>query len=436
MTKHTALNLLAALGITLVIMFGLYLSSHLYFTAESSTEIIANEAITVPEEKEEPLKKDESSPKLEVTHIPTPEAVRAIYMSSWVASQHDWRRKLAQFVKDSDLNSLIIDVKDSSGVIAFKTGDPVLAAIGGEQPRVPDMAAFIKELHEMGIYVIARISVFQDPIYAQKHPEQAVQTSQGAVWTDRNGLHFIDPAATAYWDYVIRLSKASIAIGFDEINFDYMRYPTDGNMKDIRYPISGEELASLAVSLKESRPTGSILPTPKQVVMTRFFKTLSAELRPLKIPLSVDFFGMTMTAKDDVTIGQVLESSLPYFDYICPMVYPSHYPKNFNGYTNPANHPYEVIHLVMTAGVARVKAAGYSPSVLRPWLQDFNMGATYDTAKVRAQIQGTHDAGLNSWLIWDPRNKYTRDAYTGWDELPHEKKSIPKESILSGNPEA
>jgi len=195
-----------------------------------------------------------------------------------------------------------------------------------------------------------------------------------------------------------------------------VRYPTDGNLKDIKYPLS--DLKAVEVSLREKRPTGSVLPTAKQVVLTRFFKALSTELKPLGIPLSVDLFGMVLTAKDDVSIGQVLESALPYFDYICPMVYPSHYPSNFNGYANPANHPYEIINFVMKAGVARVKAAGYPPNVLRPWLQDFNLGAKYDTDKVRAQIKGTHDAGLNSWLIWDPRNRYTRAAYTGWDNPP------------------
>jgi hypothetical protein len=358
-------------------------------------------------------------------HIQTPVAVRAIYMTSWVASQKDWRRRLAEFVRDSDLNSIIIDVKDYSGVIAFKTGDPVLAASGAEQVRVPDMEAFIAELHEMGIYVIARISVFQDPIFAAKYPSEAVQTSSGAVWADRHGLHFVDPASKAYWDYLFRLSKASIAIGFDELNFDYVRYPTDGNLKDIRYPLS--DLKTVEASLREKRPTSSVLPTAKQVVLTRFFKALSEELKPSGIPLSVDLFGMVLTARDDVSIGQVLESALPYFDYICPMVYPSHYPPHFNGYANPAQHPYEIIHFVMKAGADRVKAAGYSPNVLRPWLQDFNLGAKYDESKVRAQIKATHDAGLNSWLIWDPRNRYTKSAYTGWEAATPN--AIPQESL-------
>lgn len=424
MKKITIIVLVSVFVLILILVVAVFYFRHTSpkldaTTPGGSTQNTATQN-TATSSEEKSVASDEKGLKPPIStkkHIPTPKVVRAIYMTSWVASQHDWRAKLAQFIKDSDLNSVVIDVKDYSGVISFKTGDDVLAAGGAEQVRVQDMEEFIATLHEMGIYVIARISVFQDPIYAVKHPEQAVQNGAGAVWTDKHGLHFVDPAASDYWNYIIRLSKASISIGFDELNFDYMRYPTDGNLKDIRYPISGPELKKLDVSLKESRPTGSILPTAKQVVLTRFFKTLSEQLRPLGIPLSVDFFGMTLTAKDDVNIGQVLEAGLPYFDYICPMIYPSHYPRQFNGYANPAEHPYEVIHFVMKAGVERVKAAGYKPSVLRPWLQDFNMGAVYDTQKVRAQIQGTHDAGVHSWLIWDPRNKYTRPAYSGWDKI-------------------
>lgn len=427
MKKTTRLWIALGLVSTLIVIAGLYWG----LSGQSDVEVNASgdKPLGVTENQVSQPSPHEPVVLKAKKHVPTPTAVRAIYMTSWVASQKDWRKRLAEFVRDSDLNSIIIDVKDYSGVIAFKTGDPVLAASGAEQVRVPDMEEFIAELHEMGIYVIARISVFQDPIYAAKYPSEAVQTNAGAVWADRHGLHFIDPASQKYWDYLFRLSKASIAIGFDELNFDYVRYPTDGNLKDIKYPLS--DLKTVELSLRETRPTGSVLPTAKEVVLTRFFKALSTELKPLGIPLSVDFFGMVLTAKDDVSIGQVLESALPYFDYICPMVYPSHYPPNFNGYANPANHPYEIIHFVMKAGVARVKAAGYPANVLRPWLQDFNLGAKYDTAKVRAQIQGTHDAGLHSWLIWDPRNRYTRAAYTGWDSAPvtQDVQSLSKDAL-------
>ena len=128
------------------------------------------------------------------------------------------------------------------------------------------------------------------------------------------------------------------------------------------------------------------------------------------MPISVDLFGMTTTNSDDLNIGQILEYAAPYVDYIAPMVYPSHYPKTFQGFANPAEHPYEVVKFAMEKGVEKLIAASSTPSKLRPWLQDFDLGATYDASMVRAQIQATYDAGLTSWMLWDAANRYTRDA--------------------------
>jgi hypothetical protein len=119
---------------------------------------------------------------------------------------------------------------------------------------------------------------------------------------------------------------------------------------------------------------------------------------------------MVTTNTDDLGIGQVLERALPYFDYIAPMVYPSHYPATFLGYKNPAEHPYEVIEYAMGSAVKRLNTASTTPLKLRPWIQDFNLGATYDAEKVRAQIKATYDVGLTSWMLWDPKNQYTRGA--------------------------
>ena len=125
---------------------------------------------------------------------------------------------------------------------------------------------------------------------------------------------------------------------------------------------------------------------------------------------SADLFGLVTTSTDDLGIGQVLEKTLPYFDYVCPMVYPSHFGSGWNGFTNPADHPYEVIKISMTKAVERAKAIGQDPLKLRPWLQDFNIGATYTAEMVKAQIKGTYDSGLNSWLMWSAANTYTRGA--------------------------
>lgn len=357
------------------------------------------------------------APNLPV-RLPTPMPLKGIYMTSWVASQHQWRAQLAEFIDQSELNAVVIDVKDYSGAISFQTGDPQLAPY--EENRVPDMKKWIETLHQKGIYVIARITVFQDPLFAKAHPQMAVQTRAGGLWRDRHGLHYIDPGARPFWDHIIRLSRACIAVGFDELNFDYVRYPTDGNMTDMRFPITGERLsrATQAVITLNGQvtPNGEKVayvhrPTQKEWVLSSFFKTLHEALSPTGIVMSADLFGMTLTALDDVSIGQHLATASPYFDYICPMVYPSHYPPGFNGYGNPALYPYELIRYVMAKGRDRMIRFGYAPTKLRPWLQDFNLGAPYTAERVRAQITATTEVGLPSWLMWDPRNRYTRAAY-------------------------
>ena len=144
--------------------------------------------------------------------------------------------------------------------------------------------------------------------------------------------------------------------------------------------------------------------------MKSFFQYLNENLKDTGAVLSADLFGMTTTNNDDLNIGQLLEDATLYFDFIDPMVYPSHYPPTWNGFKNPAANPYEVVKIAMTGGVERLKAMEEDPLKLRPWLQDFDLGATYDKEKVSAQIKATYDVGLNSWILWDPKNVYTVEA--------------------------
>jgi hypothetical protein len=214
--------------------------------------------------------------------------------------------------------------------------------------------------------------------------------SDGTVWKDRKGLSFIDVSAKPYWEYIATLARDAYAIGFDEINFDYIRFPSDGNMKDIAYPWTAT--------------------TTKSVALEKFFAYLEQEVKPSGAVISADLFGMTTTNTDDLNIGQVLEPALRHFDYVAPMVYPSHYPPNFNGWVNPNEHVYGVVKYSMDKAVLRANTASTTPLKLRPWLQDFDYGGDYGAVEVRAQIQATYDAGLTSWMLWDPNNRYTPAA--------------------------
>ncbi len=344
------------------------------------------------------------------THVKTPEPLKALYMTACVAGTANWRQSLAETVAKTELNAIVIDIKDSTGTVSFKSGVP--ETYSGKGCVVSSMREFIATLHEKQIYVIGRISVFQDPNYAVIHPELAVKSvATGGVWKDRKGLSFIDVGAKPYWDHIVEIANASYKLGFDELNFDYVRYPSDGDMSDASYTWTPKQSAS------STDATGQAVSLSKAQVLESFFSYLHDHLKGTGVVMSADLFGMTTTITNDMGIGQVLEKALPYFDYIAPMVYPSHYPNGWNNFANPAEHPYEVVKIAMTEGKRREDAqkismgiATSTPSKLRPWLQDFNLGATYGADKVQAQIKATYDSGLTSWMIWNAGNKYTESA--------------------------
>jgi hypothetical protein len=359
-------------------------------------------------------KEEEKIPN--VLHVKTPDQVKTIYMTACVAGTPSFRKDLVELIEETEINSIIIDIKDFTGTISYPTNNPILSQNEGNGCRAKDMKDFIKELHEKNIYVIGRVTVFQDPYYTKIRPDLAVKkASDGSVWEDHKGISFIEVGAREYWDYILEIAYESHRIGFDEINFDYVRFPSDGNMKDIYFPFS-EDLINKDPEFGKAK------------ALEEFFKYLSTEIseynKDQKYPMitSADLFGMVTTNYDDLNIGQVLERALPYFDYIAPMVYPSHYPNGFNGWNNPNTVPYELIHYVMKSGVDRVvelKNATSTPDVvaeklstkqLRTWIQDFDYGGDYDIAEVRAQIDASYDAGVESWMIWAPSNRYTRGA--------------------------
>jgi hypothetical protein len=383
--------------------------------------------------KEESKKVEDVRPV--VNHVPLPLPTKTIYMTSCVAGTKPFRDRLIALIDETEINSVIIDIKDFSGTISFPPlHDSWKPAWESGRCGARDMKELIAELHAKNIFVIGRITVFQDPFYATTHSGLAVKKADGiTVWKDGKGLSFIDVGAKGYWDHIVDLSTDAYNIGFDELNFDYVRYPSDGNMVDISFPQSA------------AGPYGK----DKQANLEAFFKYLNEKLdeesrfadfkhvntgRASSTPwTSADLFGMTTTNTDDLSIGQILERSVPYFDFTAPMVYPSHYPKSFLGLGNPNDYPYKVVNYAMKGGVARVTASTtrvngflhtrigtttpalykkpvYSPDKLRTWIQDFDYGGDYDAADVRAQIQASIDAGVNSYMIWAPSNIYTKAA--------------------------
>jgi hypothetical protein len=328
-----------------------------------------------------------------------PKIIKAIYATGWSAGNQKKMDYLIDLIKKTELNSVVIDIKDYSGELSYLTDlEDVEKYSPKRDLKILRPNALIKRLHDEGIYVIARQTVFQDPVLALARPDLALTSSStGKQWKDYKGVMWVDAAAHEVWDYNIAIAKDALARGFDEINFDYVRFASDGNMRDIKYPFWDGK-------------------TPKAEIIRQFFEYLRKQLGDSV--LSADLFGYTTIHYDDLGIGQLIENAFPYFDFIAPMVYPSHYNVGFLGYKNPALYPYEVVYKSMKTAQERLaimrNATTAAPvrAELRPWLQDFDLGADYDAQKVRAQIQAVYDTASSTvgWMLWDPKNIYTHSA--------------------------
>ena len=354
-----------------------------------------------------------------------PSAVKAVYLTGWSAGSPTKLQSIIDLIKTTELNAVVIDIKDYSGYVSYAMDVPEVKASGAEdQIRIPCMNGVIQELHDNGIYVIGRITDFQDPVLAKAHPEWAMHNKMtGAVWTDSNGLAWMDPAEQPVWDYLASIAKDAFGRGFDEINFDYVRFATDGSISDISYPAWDQT-------------------TPRGTIIADYFKFLRSTFPDKKI--SADFFGLTTVSDDDMGIGQVIQAAYEYFDYVCPMVYPSHYATGFIGYEYPAAYPYQVIAYSLQHALAKLTAMGNPPKVLtstsswadaydlgtipqtklRPWLQDFSLGPTgapgtvYTADMIRQEKQAVYDtvdattssAYYDGWMHWNAANNYTTGA--------------------------
>ncbi|MBU2082294.1 putative glycoside hydrolase [Patescibacteria group bacterium] len=298
---------------------------------------------------------------------------KGIYSTKWTASS-EGINDLIRIADETEINTLVIDVKDSG----VHLGDYI--------------KSLVSELHQKNIYAIARFVVFQDDSQITNHPDWYFKKSDETLWQDEKGLYWFDPENREAWEFNVSIAKEAIDAGFDEINFDYIRYPAFIKDENVNFPPEDRTVA-------------------KNQVINEFAQYLTSELKKYdpEIKLSIDIFAYSMLRTDDLKIGQVFKELYDYFDYICPMIYPSHYlPGNF-GFTNPADYPYEVVFNTIESGKAQIPEKDLKK--LRPWLQDFNIGAVYNDEMVRKEKQAVYDSGLTAgWLLWNPRNVYTESA--------------------------
>ncbi|RJQ34165.1 hypothetical protein C4566_02485 [Candidatus Parcubacteria bacterium] len=315
-----------------------------------------------------------------------PESVRGLYLTASSANNDEYRKNIIAAMKDSRINSVVIDIKDYSGYILYDSQVPEVQKIKAAKVVMKDLKKIIADFHQANIYTIARQTVFQDPVLAPARPDTAMKTLAGNIWYDNKGLAWVDPKNKDVWSYNLAIAQEAVDIGFDEINFDYMRYPSDGNMANMRY------------GLPENKS--------KADVMKDFYKFLSDNLSD-QTYISIDTFGLVMDHADDdydLNIGQRLTDAADYFDYVCPMMYPSHYPLTYLGYTNSAEHPGPVVAHGLKISEPYLEG---KRAKIRPWLQAFNLRAIYTSTMIDAQIDAVENATTTEgWLLWNARNYY------------------------------
>ena len=323
-----------------------------------------------------------------------PQAIKAAYLTYFGFGDRGIRGRVLDLTARTELNALVIDVKGDRGWIIYPTEVPLAVEIGAQGPgTLRDFDGMMADLKARGIYTIARIVTFKDNILATARPDLAIiDTRTGKPWIDNEKLAWADPFREEVWAYNIALAKEAVRRGFDEVQFDYVRFPTDGKLGAAKY------------SKPNSRET-------RLPAIAAFLERARREIGPTGGFVAADLFGYTAFNENDTDIGQRIEELAPHLDFICPMVYPSGYHKGIPGHPNPVLVPYKVVH--ESVRLIR-KRAGTHVVKVRPWLQDFKDYAfdrrIFGVNEVQAQIRGSEDAGGIGWMLWNPRNDYTGAA--------------------------
>jgi hypothetical protein len=323
-----------------------------------------------------------------------PAAVKAAYLSYFGVADTGIRTRVLDLVERTELNAVVIDVKGDRGFIPYASEVPLARSAGAAGPvQLRSFDEIVRRLKSRGTYLIARVVVFKDDVLARRHPEWAIVDARtGRPWTDNEGLAWLDPFRDEAWDYAIGLAREAALKGFDEVQFDYLRFPSEGALGAIRL----------------SRPSTG----PARIQAIGAFLARAREaLAGTGTAIALDVFGYTAFNTDDSGVGQRLEDLAPLVDYLCPMAYPSAYHLGIPGYRDPVAHPFEVVW--ETVRRSRERTAG-APVRIRPWIQDFRDYAfdrrAFGPREVRAQIRAAEEGGAAGWMLWNPRNEYTAEA--------------------------
>lgn len=327
------------------------------------------------------------------------DSIRAVYSTGWVAGTKSMREKMIKDIVDNDFNAIVLDIKDEAGHLSYNSSVQTAIDINASRNMIKDIKSVIDEYHENGIYVIGRIVTFKDPTYAKNVKDIAYKKADNSYWTDKGGNYWPNPYNKASWNYPIALAKEAAELGFDEIQFDYIRFPSsEGKVKTISYGFNSDTVS-------------------KSEIINSFLTQVMDEMAEYNIKISADVFGIiTKRDGDFEKIGQDYKSISQIVDVVCPMVYPSHYAYGEYNVSRPDLNPYAIIYGSISDAFKRISGDSKTAEI-RPYLQDFTASwlgkgnyQVYGSNAVKEQIQACYDLGLKSFTLWDPNNKYCYDA--------------------------
>ena len=321
-------------------------------------------------------------------------AIRALYVNRFAAQSTRRMRQHIAWADSTEINALVIDFKDEFG-LNYRPSDPQVARnAGAGNGAMRDPKALTDTLHAHGILAIARIVVFKDPVGAANNADWQIKKPDGSTWRDEKGNAWVNPYSRAVWDYNLAVADDAVRLGFDEIQFDYIRFP--------------EPYTRLA---RQVFPGASGVTKPDN--LAAFLKEAKTRLNKQGVRSTADIFGLVTTVRGPLEVGQWWEKVAPVTDVLLPMVYPSHYPRGSLGVKHPNAQPYDIIKIAIdTARVRNAKLGIAAPEHVRPWLQAFSLyGVEYGAEEVRRQKQAVYDAGYDGWVLWHPGSRY--ETYVG-----------------------
>ncbi len=316
-----------------------------------------------------------------------PGIVRGLYVNRFAAQSTKRMKQLIQMADETEVNALIIDIKDEFG-LNYESSDPKVQRNAGKAGVIKNLAALLDTLKAHKILAVARIVVFKDSVTARVNPAWDIRKADGSPWRDKKGMLWVNPYNRELWDYNIRVAEEAAKLGFGEIQFDYIRFPEPyKSLPPQVFPGSNNE--------------------PKPAALAEYLKLARTRLSKLGVRTTADIFGLVTTVPGALEVGQEWEKVAPVTDVLLPMVYPSHYPPGSFNIPRPNADPYKTIFMAISKAHDRNNKLGLTGERVRPWLQAFTLGKpAYGPEEIREQKRAVYDAGYDGWVLWHPGSKY------------------------------